>query len=190
VNFSSRAASATAMNTLHNFSLFQLRFGHPADAVRSEIGVAGLDASKAAQVLVAGFLPLSDKIGISDFLFETIFVEFSADDLSANVHVEDISGFLMVDLEDGPKRLVNSFTFVWLGFGLKKLIFLKRLQIFEHFLPLPSRIFCSMLSKVSSIRSHPSGGRFLLLLTLGIFITYLNEICLKLFCVFFYFNDE
>lgn len=47
---------------------------------------------------------------------------------------------------------------------------LKRLQTFNCFLVLPSRIFCSILSRVSSMRSHPSGGRFLLLLTLGIVV--------------------
>lgn len=43
---------------------------------------------------------------------------------------------------------------------------------------LPSRIFCSMLSSVSSIRSQPSGGRFLLRRTFGIFLNGLRvELC-------------
>lgn len=41
------------MHTLHDLSLLQLRLGHSADAVRSEVGVARLNAAETAKILVA-----------------------------------------------------------------------------------------------------------------------------------------
>ena len=46
------------MNALDNFALFEFLFGDPANAVGGEVCVSGLNAPKAAQVLVALLLPL------------------------------------------------------------------------------------------------------------------------------------
>ena len=40
------------MDALDDFALFQLALGHAADAARAEIGVARLNATQAAQVLI------------------------------------------------------------------------------------------------------------------------------------------
>lgn len=105
------------MNALHNLSLLQLCLGNSANAVRAEIGVSRLDATQAAQVLVAGFLPLGDEIGISDAFFQAILVQLSRDDFAAHKHIVNVAGFLVMDFEDGPQRLVDSFSFMRLSFG-------------------------------------------------------------------------
>lgn len=42
------AAATTAVDTLNDPTLFQFAFGHPAYAVRAEIGVPRLNAAQAA----------------------------------------------------------------------------------------------------------------------------------------------
>lgn len=91
------------MDALDDLPFFQLGLGHSTDAVCSEVRVARLDASQAAKVLVAGFLPLRYQIGVGDSFFQAIFVEFAGDDLAAVEHVVNVAGFLVVYLEDGPK---------------------------------------------------------------------------------------
>jgi hypothetical protein len=49
----SGTASAAAVDALDNLSLLHLGLGHPADAHRPEVGVPGLDAPEAAEVLIA-----------------------------------------------------------------------------------------------------------------------------------------
>lgn len=90
------------MHALHNLSLLQLSFGNSADAVCAEVGVSGLDATQAAQVLVSRLLPLGDEVGIGNALLQAILVQLSRDDFAAHKHVVDVPGFLVMDLEDGP----------------------------------------------------------------------------------------
>lgn len=105
------------MHTLHNLSLLQLRFGHSADAIRSEVCVARLNAPETAKILVARLLPLGDEICIGDALLQAVFVELARDNLSAVEHVVDVAGFLVMDLKDRPQRLVDTFSFMRLSFG-------------------------------------------------------------------------
>ena len=56
--------------------LFQFGLGHSADAVRTEVGVPGLNAPQTAQVLVALLLPLSDQVFVGDLLPQTVLVQF------------------------------------------------------------------------------------------------------------------
>ena len=52
------------MDALHYPPLLQLALGHAADAVGGEVGVPGLDAAQAAQVLVALLLPLGYQVAV------------------------------------------------------------------------------------------------------------------------------
>lgn len=65
------------MDALDNFALFEFLFGDPADAVGGEVCVSGLNAPKAAQVLVALLLPLGDQVGVSVLLFDAKVVQLS-----------------------------------------------------------------------------------------------------------------
>jgi hypothetical protein len=138
------------MDTLDDFPLLKLRLWNAADAVGSEVGIACLNASETAQVLVARLLPLGDEICVSDFLLQAVFVEFSGDDFSADVHVVDISGLLMVDLEDGPEGFVDSLAFVRLSLSWKIIgTDLKRFPAFFAFSRFYLRASSAPCSRVS-----------------------------------------
>jgi len=116
------AASTAAVYTLHHPTLLEFLFGHAADAVGGKVGVAGLDAAEAAEVLVALLLPLGDEVAVGDLLLQAVVVEFSGDGLAAEEEVEHVAGLLVVDLEDGPE-------------GLHLTLSLVRLRLrFAHFL--------------------------------------------------------
>ena len=65
------------MDALHYPALLQLALGHAADAVGGEVGVAGLDAPEAAQVLVSLLLPLGDQVAVSDLLLDAVLVQLT-----------------------------------------------------------------------------------------------------------------
>lgn len=54
---------------------FQLAFGDSADAVGSKVGVTGLDATQATQVLVALLLPLGNQVLVCIALLYTVFIQ-------------------------------------------------------------------------------------------------------------------
>ena len=64
------------MHTLDDLSLLELGLWHPADAVGREVGVPGLDASQAAQVLVALLLPFGDQVAVGDLVLQAVVVQF------------------------------------------------------------------------------------------------------------------
>lgn len=90
------------MNTLDYSSLFQFGLRHATNAIGAEIGVARLNASKTAQVLVTGFLPFCDEIGIGNFLGNAIVIKFATDRLSTEIQVVDVAGLLVMDFEYWP----------------------------------------------------------------------------------------
>lgn len=100
------------MHAFDYFSLFQLSLGHSADAVGAEVSVAGLYAAEAAEALIAGFLPFSNQVGISYSLLQAVVVEVLGYDFAAVIHVVDISGLLMMDLENWPQGFVDALSFV------------------------------------------------------------------------------
>ena len=65
------------MDALDYPALLQLALGHAADTVGREVGVAGLDAPEAAQVLVALLLPLGDQVAVSNLLLDAVLVQFT-----------------------------------------------------------------------------------------------------------------
>lgn len=142
------ASSAAAMNALDDLSLLQLRFRDSADAVGSEVGVARLDASQAAEILVAGLLPLGYQGSVSDALFQAVFVEFARNNFASVEHVVDVPRLLVVDLKNRPKRLVNSFSFMWLSLGCKnpKIKTFKKFYFIFLFYLLASFVPCSPTS--------------------------------------------
>lgn len=107
------------MDALHNLSLLQLCFGDSADTICAEIRVSRLDAAQAAQILIARFLPFGDKVGIGYSFFQAILVQLSRNDFAAHKHIIDVARFLMMDFEDGPQRLVDSFSFMRFCFSYK-----------------------------------------------------------------------
>ena len=54
---------------------FQLALGDSADAVGSKVGVSGLDAAQAAQVLVALLLPLGDQVLVCVALLDAVLIQ-------------------------------------------------------------------------------------------------------------------
>lgn len=105
------------MNTLDHTALLQFRLGHPANAVCPEIRVPRLDASQAAKVLVSGLLPFGYQIRIGNLLPDAIIVQLPADGFSPIEQVVNISGLLVVDLEDGPQALVDTLALVTFSLG-------------------------------------------------------------------------
>ena len=90
-----RAASAAAVDTLHDPSLLQFVLRHTADAVGGKVGITGLkmcllrilafwsksvwcsvghlDATKAAQILITLLLPFGNQIGIGNLLLNNVY---------------------------------------------------------------------------------------------------------------------
>ena len=58
---------------------FQLALGDSADAVGSEVGVSCLDATQAAQVLVALLLPLGNQVLVCIALLYTVLIQLCQD---------------------------------------------------------------------------------------------------------------
>ena len=123
------------MDALHDPPLLQLVLGHPADAVGGEVGVPGLDAPQAAQVLVALLLPLRDQVRVCNLLPDAVVVEVPGDRLAPVEQVEQVPGergqsclarrssprLLVVDFEDRPECLNLPLALVVLGLGLPHL---------------------------------------------------------------------
>jgi len=91
------------MDALDNLSLLKFSFWDATNAVGSEVSVAGLNASKAAEILVARFLPFSYEVGVSDAFFQAVFIELAGYDFATVEHVVDVAGFLVMNLEDRPQ---------------------------------------------------------------------------------------
>lgn len=105
------------MNALDDLSLFKLRLRHSADAVRSKVCVSRLNAAQAAKIFISRFLPFGDQICVGDAFLQAILVQLPRDNFSSDIHVVDVAGFLVMDLEDWPKRFVDSFSFMRLRFS-------------------------------------------------------------------------
>lgn len=155
---------------MHKTYLFQFSFRNPANAVCAEIRIPSLDAAKAAQILVPLLLPLRNQVLVGHVLVQAVFVQFATDRLSAVEQVVDVPRLLVVYFEYRPQRLLLTLAFVRLSLSYKTntKVSLKCLNLWLKLKGVPSRIFCSSSSSVGSINSQPSGGAFLLLLTLGI----------------------
>lgn len=91
------------MNALNNTALLQFRFRHAANAVRTEIGVARLNATQTAQILVARLLPFGNQIRVGDLLAYAVLVQFATDGLTPIEQIVDVPGLLVMDFEDGPQ---------------------------------------------------------------------------------------
>lgn len=119
---------ATTVDALDHFALFQLGLGNAANAVGAKVGVSRLDASEAAQVLVALLLPFGDQVLVGYVLVETVLVQLLADGVALVVEIVNVSGLLVMDLEDGPKRFRLAFALVWRRLRLAHLL----LQLLER----------------------------------------------------------
>lgn len=86
-----RAPAASAADALDALVLLQLIVRHPADAGAVEIGLLGLDAAHAAELLVAGLLPLGDEVGVAVAVLQEPVVELFADGFFGVVEVVDVS---------------------------------------------------------------------------------------------------
>ena len=80
--------------------------------------IFSLDAGKATQFLVSLFLPLCDEVFVSPLLPQAILVQLSGDLLLFVVEIVDVSGPLMMELEDVPTRFYFSFTLMRLIFSV------------------------------------------------------------------------
>jgi len=91
------------MDALDDLSLLEFSFWDATNAVGSEVRVARLNASQAAEILVARFLPFSYEIGVGDAFFQAVFVELAGYDFTTVEHVVDVAGFLVMNLKDRPQ---------------------------------------------------------------------------------------
>jgi hypothetical protein len=80
------------VDALHDPPLLQLVLRHAADAVGGEVGVPGLDAAQAAQVLVALLLPLGDQCRVGYLLPDAVVIQLPRDGLPAVEQIEQVSG--------------------------------------------------------------------------------------------------
>ena len=72
-----RTSPAAAVDALDDLALLELGLGHAADAVGGEVGVAGLDAPEAAEILVALLLPLGNQVPVRDLLLDAEIVQLA-----------------------------------------------------------------------------------------------------------------
>lgn len=112
-----RTSSASTVGAFNDPSDFQLALGDSADAVGSKVGVSGLDATQAAQVLVALLLPLSNQVLVCVAFLYTVVIQLSADGFPFVEEVVDVSTPLMMQPENWPKGLHLSLSLVRLGFS-------------------------------------------------------------------------
>lgn len=119
---SSRTAATSTVNTFDNLSLFQLALWNSAHTVGAEVGVAGLNAAKAAQVLIALFAPLGNQVLVRNLLLEAVIIQFSADSFPSVEKVVNIPRSLMVNAEDGPEGLDLPLALMRLRFSFSHLL--------------------------------------------------------------------
>ena len=101
------------MDTLNfTFRILQLRPRNPTNTLRPTISVTTLNTPQAAQILVSPPFPLGDQRGIPDTLLQTPLVKFATDGSSFIEKVVNVTGSLMVDLEDWPGTFDYSFALV------------------------------------------------------------------------------
>lgn len=118
VQSASAAATASTMDTLDfPLRILPLSTGNPTNALRPEVGVLSLNAAQAAKLFVAVSFPFRNQSGVSHALLQAPFVEVAADGFSGVEQVVNVAGALVVDLEDWPGGLDDSFTFVRFIFG-------------------------------------------------------------------------
>jgi len=106
------AAPAPAAHALDRLVLLQLRLGHAADARGVEVGLLGLDAAQAAQLLVPLLLPLGDQERVGVVVLEQPVIQGFRDGGLFVVEVVDVAGALVGDLEDGPENFLPLLAFV------------------------------------------------------------------------------
>lgn len=104
------------MDALDHSPFLQFRLGNSTNAVGTEIRVSSLNAAQAAQVLVAGLLPLCNEVGIGDLLLDAVLVQLPTDGFPPVEQVVDVARLLVVYLEYRPERLVYPFPLVRFGF--------------------------------------------------------------------------
>jgi hypothetical protein len=127
------ASSAPAVDALNVLVLFHRIFWHATDACRAEVGLLGLDAARAAKLLVALLLPLCNQHGIRVAVLQQPVVELLADGLLLIVHVVDVARSLVGDLEDGPCHLVLLLALVRCVLGVLHLGLELEERVFEVF---------------------------------------------------------
>lgn len=110
------------MGAFNDPSDFQLALGDSADAVGSKVGVSGLDATQAAQVLVALLLPLGNQVLVCVAFLYTVVIQLSADGFPFVEEVVDVSTPLMMQSENWPKGLHLSLSLVRLCFSFSHLL--------------------------------------------------------------------
>jgi hypothetical protein len=110
----SAASIAAACDTLNRFAI-ALAFRHSANACCVEVVILCLHTLNAAEVFKTGLLPLGYQCRVSNFFLQAVVVQFSTDGLLFHKQIVNVSANLMVDSENGPKRLRFSLAFVRLG---------------------------------------------------------------------------
>jgi len=123
------------MDAFHNLPRLQTRLGHPADAGRPVVMVAGLNALQATEAFVTRLLPFGNQVLIGPAFVQAELVQLPADLFAAVVQIVDIAAPLMRQTEDRPQRFTLSLPFVGLALSISHL----RIQRFQcGFYQLPS----------------------------------------------------
>lgn len=69
------ASSASTIHALNDLVFLELLSGHTTDASAVEVGLLGLDASEAAELLVTLLLPLCDQVLVGIVVLQQPFVQ-------------------------------------------------------------------------------------------------------------------
>ena len=90
-SITARTPPTPATHALDAFALLQLRLGHPTYARRVEVGLLGLDAAQAAQLLVALLLPLGDQARVRVPVLQQVVVQLPGDGFLLVVEIVDVA---------------------------------------------------------------------------------------------------
>jgi hypothetical protein len=110
------------MDALDDSLFLHLGFWDSTDTIGAKVCVSRLNTTQTAEIFVAGLLPFGDQILVRDALLQAELIQFLTDGLSLVIQVENVTGFLMVQLENGPHCFDFAFSFVGLGFGFPHLL--------------------------------------------------------------------
>lgn len=108
-SITSSTPSAPTAHALHILALLQLGLRHAADARRVEVGLLGLYAAQAAELLVPVLLPLGDQHRVRVPVLEQPLVQLLADGFFFVVELIDVPAPLVRNLEDRPFGLVLGY---------------------------------------------------------------------------------
>ena len=109
------APAAPTVSALHDLPGFQIFAGNPADASGAKVGVLRLNAAQAAQLIVSHLAPLRNQRVVGVLFTAAIVKQLLRYFMLPIVHFVNVAAALVVNLKDGPQRLIAALPFVRLS---------------------------------------------------------------------------